>query len=145
MSTTRLDSLTLDGTLTMPSQAVSFTPGISFGGGTTGITYGTRYGYYTKIANVVFFILRVTLTNKGSSTGTALVTGLPITSIASVSSAVAVDYDVLTFSGQVGGLVSAAATTIGFNSCATGASNVDLTHTAFSNTTTLFVSGFYFV
>ena len=56
----------------------TFSPGISFGGGTTGITYATQLGSYTKIGNRVFCTAKVELSNKGSSTGSALITGLPV-------------------------------------------------------------------
>ncbi len=57
----------------------TFTPFVSFSGGTTGITYSQQLGRYTKIGNVVNFILVVTLTNKGSSSGQARIEGLPFT------------------------------------------------------------------
>lgn len=60
-------------------QENTFTPGISFGGGATGVTYGTRSGAYTKIGNRILYDLDLPLTNKGSSTGQLLITGLPIT------------------------------------------------------------------
>lgn len=59
----------------------SWTPGISFGGGTTGITYTTQVGRYTKIANLVAVGCQVALSNKGSSTGNARITGLPFTTL----------------------------------------------------------------
>ncbi len=55
----------------------SWTPVLKFGGGVTGITYGTQSGIYTKIGNVVFFELFVILTSKGSDNGVATITGLP--------------------------------------------------------------------
>jgi hypothetical protein len=58
----------------------SFTPGMSFGGGTTGITYGTQVGRYTKIGNLVSCQGQVILTSNGSSTGDARITGLPFAS-----------------------------------------------------------------
>jgi hypothetical protein len=58
----------------------TFTPGITFGGGSTGMTFSTQYGKSTKIGNVVFATGRIVLTAKGSSTGIALITGLPYTS-----------------------------------------------------------------
>ena len=58
----------------------TWTPAITFGGGNTGITYGTRQGRYTKIGNCVTFNFYVAMTNKGSSTGVMNVTGLPFTS-----------------------------------------------------------------
>jgi len=57
----------------------TYTPAISFGGGTTGIGYSTQVGFYTKIGRLCFVTMRVTLSSKGSSTGVAAVT-LPFTS-----------------------------------------------------------------
>ena len=58
----------------------SWTPDLRFGGGTTGITYSTRTGKYIKIGNLVQAQFRITLTNKGSSSGGAQVFGLPFAS-----------------------------------------------------------------
>ncbi len=58
----------------------TFTPILSFGVGTIGITYSRQVGTYTKIGNRVFYNVTITLTSKGSSTGTAVISGLPITS-----------------------------------------------------------------
>ena len=55
----------------------TWTPTLEFGGGTTGISYGTRAATYTKIGNVVNFSFRMYITSKGSSTGHARVSGLP--------------------------------------------------------------------
>lgn len=57
-----------------------FTPGISFGGGTTGITYTTQVGRYTKIGNHVVVHGYIKLSSKGTSTGNAKITNLPFTS-----------------------------------------------------------------
>jgi len=57
----------------------TWTPGISFGLGTTGITYSAQLATYTKIGRVVVVTGRVVLSNKGSSTGTMRITGLPFT------------------------------------------------------------------
>ena len=57
----------------------TWTPAIRFSGGTTGITYGTRVGKYTKIGNFVSYAGQLTLTSKGSSTGSVFITGLPFT------------------------------------------------------------------
>jgi hypothetical protein len=58
----------------------TWTPAVTFGGGSTGITYGSRTGKYTKIGNMVYAGFFLGLTSKGSSTGSAVITGLPITS-----------------------------------------------------------------
>jgi hypothetical protein len=64
----------------------TFTPSLAFGGASTGVTYGGgRIGYYTKVGNIVYYSIAVALTNKGSSTGSATVTGLPFTASASAS------------------------------------------------------------
>jgi hypothetical protein len=58
----------------------TWTPTLTFSGGTTGITYDSvRVGTYVKFGRLVWLNCRVALTNKGSSTGTARVTGLPYT------------------------------------------------------------------
>ena len=60
----------------------TWTPSVTFGGGSTGQT-GTFSGFYTKTGNQVFATALINLTNKGSSTGTMAVAGLPFTSISS--------------------------------------------------------------
>ena len=55
----------------------SWTPTLTFNGGSTGITYSTRTGKYVKIGRFVQAQFRITLSNKGSSTGSAKVEGLP--------------------------------------------------------------------
>jgi len=57
----------------------NWTPVLDFGGGSTGITYGTQAGRYTKIGRVVYFSFRIYLTSKGSSTGHAHISGFPFT------------------------------------------------------------------
>jgi hypothetical protein len=59
--------------------------GISFGGGTTGIAYGSRSGRYIKIGKLVKFTFLITLTSKGSSSGNARITGLPFTAAAAAA------------------------------------------------------------
>jgi hypothetical protein len=57
----------------------SWTPGVAFGGASVGITYAVQSANYLKIGNRCWVVWRVVLTSKGSSTGTATVTGLPFT------------------------------------------------------------------
>ena len=59
----------------------TFTPTVTFGGGSTGITYHStrRVGKYTKIGNCVEYYIHVELTSKGSSTGSCEISGLPFT------------------------------------------------------------------
>ena len=57
---------------------------MTFGGASTGITYSSRAGQYTIIGNVVYFTFVILLSSKGSSTGLAAVTGLPVAAGATV-------------------------------------------------------------
>ena len=59
----------------------SWTPGISFGGGTTGITYTGQSGGYIKIGGQVTVWGYLALSSKGSSTGAAKITGFPFTNV----------------------------------------------------------------
>jgi hypothetical protein len=58
----------------------TWTPTVSFGGGSTGVTFSTQEGYYTRIGNQATVHGRMTLTDKGSSNGTFRIEGLPFTS-----------------------------------------------------------------
>ncbi len=60
----------------------TFTPVLKFGGGTTGITYSTQQGKYTRASGITTVEVKINLTSKGSSTGTASITGLPVNSTA---------------------------------------------------------------
>lgn len=78
----------------------TFTPELTFGGATTGITYANRGGVYTKIGDRVFFTLSMQLTSKGSATGAARVQGLPYPATATT-----VNNDVAMYLGTTGALV----------------------------------------
>ena len=55
----------------------AFTPSISFGGGSTGVTYVNRTASATRIGNRVFFTIYIKLSSKGSSTGILEIGTLP--------------------------------------------------------------------
>lgn len=52
----------------------TYTPSLTFGGGTTGQVYSVQVGRYTKIGRVVHVQAQLIFSNKGTSTGTARVT-----------------------------------------------------------------------
>ncbi len=61
-----------------PENAIgTFTPTISFGGASTGITYHRQFGRYIKSSGIIHFWLRVDLTSKGTSSGVLTVSGIP--------------------------------------------------------------------
>jgi hypothetical protein len=65
----------------------TFTPVLSFAGGTTGITYSEQSGKYTKIGRSVTVEIEIALSNKGSSSGRVEIGNLPFSGIASIFTA----------------------------------------------------------
>lgn len=125
----------------------TFTPVLSFGGGTTGITYTTQTGSYTKIHDVVYFTSRVTLSSKGSATGDALVGGLPFANGAQICHASSSGHN-FSLGGSVTNwmlLIDAGASAMSMMTInATGNVN-PMTDSDFTNTSDFVVTGFYFV
>jgi hypothetical protein len=118
----------------------SWTPGIRFGGNTTGITYSARSGLYTKIGNMVYATFNIDLSSKGSATGSAQLTGLPFASNGTTRGGGAVTYyhstPALANCGGLLLLIEAADTnvTLRFYNSSTGLS-ADLTNSNFNNNT----------
>lgn len=138
--------ITADTTLTLATG--TFTPGVAFGGGTTGITYSTQQGVYYRIGNVVHFSGYVVLTSKGSSTGNATLTGLPLTPAATPGSYVfTMRWQNMTSSlVEMALFIQASATTAPIiGATAAAASLNSLTDAAFANNSVIYYSGFYFV
>lgn len=149
-ATPSVTSITLGGGTALSNYLQgSFTPGFSFGGGTTGITYTQQYGVYTRIGNVVNFTLTIAITSKGSSTGAAKITGLPIaasgTGMICMINADGVT-PVATYYGNMMNFDNAATTATLYSiTTATGGSISALSDTNFANTTTVRATGIYFV
>lgn len=123
----------------------TFTPGITFGGGSTGIAYGTRIGRYQRIGDWIHFEIIIILSTKPSSTGTLRVTGLPATSNSTTGNqpAVAVMGSVLnSISGALMCLVRNNDTALQIFYLGTG-TITELTDTNFNNTSELHISGKY--
>jgi len=59
----------------------SFTPTLSFGGASVGMTYNKQVGNYVKIGNLCWIFIDIDIANKGSSTGNAVVSTLPFASV----------------------------------------------------------------
>lgn len=121
----------------------TWTPALTFGGASTGITYTAQTGLYNRAGNLVWISCRLTLSSKGSATGTALITGLPLpvsTGLASMSAAIfATGASIASFtaavsSSQINLYVIAAA----------GASGYGLaTDATFGNSTDILIAGCY--
>ena len=123
----------------------TWTPDVTFGGGSTGLAYTTRAGRYTRIDDLVFLTVFIQMSNKGSSTGNAAVSLPPFTAHAdTMSGGVGVEgaFNMLTLTSKPSSLVLAGATTLALlHWGATGHSA--LTDANFSNTTYLYLNGFY--
>ena len=126
----------------------TWTMGISFGGASTGITYdGSTSATYTKIGRQVTVNGFVALTNKGSSTGSARITGLPFT-IANSSgyySAAAMRLQAINFVDQFQAYGTINSTTILLQQTTTLGINTDIADTEFSNSSQIMISFTYFV
>ena len=124
--------------------STSFTPVLNFGGATTGITYSLQTGRYARVGNIVTFAINIVLTSKGTATGAATVTGLPLTP--SVRSPMNLLISNLTFADQVFAVhASGPSATINISQAASGGAVTQLTDAEFANNTTLFISGSYLV
>jgi hypothetical protein len=144
--------ITFDGTnfLSVYNDFTAWNPALAFGGVSTGITYSVQTSSYIKIGRIVFCTLNIALSSKGSATGVATITGLPFTVLNSGI------YTPVTVAAA-GGVTLAANYTyvylqpiINTTTAAIGAGGiagvplVALTNTAFANTSTLYLSFFYY-
>lgn len=122
----------------------TFTPALQFGGATTGITYSSQTGKYTKIGNTVVYVAFFVLTSKGSATGAAVVTGLPFTVGESGVAPGRMNNGPASAATTVHGLTVAATSSFNMERFAAGAITT-MADTDFNNNTNLRLSGFYFV
>ena len=111
----------------------TFTPTLTFGGASVGITYNTTktYGWYTKIGNVVNIQLYIYLSAKGTSTGDAVIGGLPVASAAGSDK-----YTPMSFLGNRVSLANNHASFIG-----NSATTIALRETSLAGTLTTLTSG----
>ena len=120
----------------------SWTPTMSFGGSSSGITYQYQVGRYVKIGNIVVIKFGIRLSNNGSGTGNARVEGLPYNGVHSSyyhDSGALIMVDGGTDSS--GGHANAFVTDTNKMAIRQGAfcnQNYDSTHTAFNNNTSIF-------
>lgn len=137
-------SINFGGTTLSAYAEGTWTPVLRFGAASTGITYGTQTGTYTRIGRFVFAYCAITLTSKGSATGVTDITGLPFT--VSKSTEVSIRWSAMTTSLlNVMGIFVAGGTTIAIDgiTAATANFNTQLANTDFSNTTFIRFQGVY--
>ena len=148
INTSRLNNVTTK-TWSELGDSGTFTPALDFGGAAVGLTYANRFGSYVRIGNLVWFTIDIELSAKGSSTGTANITGLPfdLANTAGGSSQIVVfpvSASSLTFSGMVNARIpNAASSTINLDNYASAGARATLTETAFGDATFVQITGCY--
>jgi hypothetical protein len=127
--------------ITLPDEAEEWTPAVTFGGASTGITYSTQTGTYARVGNMVYIECLIVLTSKGSATGAAQITGLPFVSARSqfgtFSVVGAANFNTIT----VAPVVRVSSATVTLVNAILGGSN--LTNAEFANNTNLSFCGWY--
>ena len=125
----------------------TWTMGVSFGGASVGVTTSSNTGTYTKIGRQVTVNGYLVLTGKGSSTGSAVVTGLPFT-IANTTgnySAPSLYFSAITFTNQFQGYGNVNTTNIALEETTILGVSSAITDADFASNSNLIVSLNYFV
>jgi len=121
-----------------------FTPVLSFGGASVGVTYTTQIGNYTRIGNRMIFDLQIQLSSKGSATGDVAINGFPFPLSPSGISTGNLSVSIPSVDGIGGANVDSYfnTTTSAIIRYIDGSGNgVTLTNSNFRNNTFLFLSG----
>ena len=113
----------------------TWTPTLAFGGGSTGISYGSRrVGTYTKVGRLVTINCFLTPSNIGSSTGSATITGLPFAQASNLELATGgVMLTNISNSGNTAATVDTGQSSVVFYSTNTGGTRSALSNSNFSN------------
>ena len=118
----------------------TWTPVLTFGGGSTGIAYTTQTGVYRRIGNILVFSFSIVLSNKGSSTGVVSISGLPNAGAASTNQSFMVNLNNITYT-QLPFLNNVSATTLQMYQPVSGSGATQLQDTNFANNSSLFCTG----
>lgn len=123
---------------------VSYSPTLTFGGGSTGRTYSTNTHTYIVRGRQVFVTGRFTMTAKGSSTGAVQIDGLPFTVTSSYYGSLVVPFwaNLASIVGNPTGYASPTSTSI-IMQISGAASSAGLTHANFTDTSDLIYNGHY--
>ena len=124
----------------------TFTPVLTFGSGSTGITFNDRQGNFTRIGNRVIFDIYIVLTNKGTSTGAVGIGGIPFPLAPSATARANASVSIQRIDGIGTANVDAVfPSTIGMKLVYINGTGdpVDLTDANFRNNTQFWISGTY--
>jgi hypothetical protein len=118
----------------------TWVPTLEFGGASTGITYSVQQGLYQINKNVVTLTFSITLTSKGSATGTASIINLPVpeNQVTAEGTGGGPITFALNLTGLTGGALVANVGAAGINLYETGAAGIaTLADTNFTATSTI--------
>ena len=122
----------------------TWTPTITFGGASVGMTYGEQTGIYTKIGNLVTATSRTRLTNKGTSTGSAFIAGMPFASAAiNLYTAPTLTITNISFADFAEGYVPTSTTTIALQEILNSGATSAMDNTNFANNSSIQVTVTY--
>lgn len=123
----------------------TWTPDLNFGGAHVGLVYNVQAGSYTKIGDRVLVTMWILLTSKGTSTGSAVIGGLPFT-VATGSAyygGPSIRFKNISFSAQVQALAPFGNTVFNLEQVAASGTQAALTDTEFTNTSNIMLTYAY--
>ncbi len=120
----------------------NWTPSISFGWASVGVTYSTQLGRYIKIGKLVRVAGFIDLLSKGSSTGTARIEGLPFRGRYEAKTAVSLYLQNVTFADVPQGWINYLAV-VALHEVTTAGTVTILTDADFSDTSRVAFSASY--
>jgi hypothetical protein len=126
--------------------SIAWIPTLSFSGVSTGITYSNQIGRWTIVGNTVFFEGYLSITSKGSATGSVQISGLPfsasnVTNLSPVSQVSLSDVTLGSYS-EICGLIAANTAVITVTGLVNGV-RTNLTNTELGNSTNFRITGQY--
>ena len=122
-----------------------WTPVITFGGLSVGITYAAAVGGWYQVGQVIFFDCTVILTNKGTSIGNVAITGLTAPYNPARTYIGTISANDIIFLGMVNARIPSGTTTISIDQWPSGGARTSLTDTSFANDSYVEISGSYLI
>lgn len=124
----------------------TFVPVLRFGGASVGITYSVQTGYYTTHGNTLTFAISIILSSKGSSTGAATISGLPVASRAGpIDSFYSYGSTNLVFTLQPLAAIDGGASIVQLIANNSAGALTVFTDTNFANNTAIYITGTYLI
>jgi hypothetical protein len=125
----------------------SWSPSLTFGGTNTGMVVASSSGYLVKTGNIVFISAFISLSNKGSSVGSAAISGMPYQPDQTIAQSPIFNMtsSVVTFSAGYNCGIFAGPSSIQLMNQVTSGALSNLLNSAFANNSSLTLAGMYAV